>query len=74
MRKLIVSMDMFGNKKGKEKQKKKKRYRKCYYEVFKPKLASKHMSCLLAYLLHLFFPTCKFVHMHVCFSIGIYKQ
>ena len=52
MRKLNVSMDMFGNTKGKEKHKKKekkKRSRKCYYEVFKSKLASKHMPCLLAY-------------------------
>ena len=55
MRKLNVSMDMFGNAKEKQKQKQKKkrkkekRNRKCYYEVFKSKLASKHMPCLLAY-------------------------
>ena len=63
MRKLNVSMDMFGNTKGKEKQKKKnkkkkrkKRNRKCYYEVFKSKLASKHMPCLLAhFFLYSFF-------------------
>ena len=55
MRKLNVSMDMFGNAKEKQKQKQKKkrkkekRNRKCYYEVFKSKLASKHRPCLLAY-------------------------
>ena len=36
-------------KKNIKKKKKKKRNRKCYYEVFKSKLASKHMPCLLAY-------------------------
>ena len=43
MRKLNVSMDMFGNTKEKKKKS------KCYFDVFKSKLASKHMPCLLAY-------------------------
>ena len=43
MRKLNVSMDMFGN------TKKKKKEGKCYFDLFKSKLASKHMPCLLAY-------------------------
>ena len=55
MGKLNVSMDMFGNTKGKEKKEKKKRKRKCYYEVFKSKLASKHMPCLLVSIILSFF-------------------
>ena len=41
--------------KEKKNRKKKKRNRKCYYEVFKSKLASKHMLCLLLPLFFLSF-------------------
>ena len=75
MRKLNVSVDMFGNTKGKEKQKKKrkkeKRNRKCYYEVFKSKLASKHMPCLLAYFFHYSFFLSFFCFL--CFAARIYS-
>ena len=42
-------------KKNIKKKKEKKRNRKCYYEVFKSKLASKHMFCLLLPLFFLSF-------------------
>ena len=52
-----------------ETQKKKKK-RKCYYEVFKSKLASKHMPCLLAYLFPVFFLS---FFCFLCFLASIYS-
>ena len=46
---MVVWTYLETQKKNKNKKRKKKRNRKCYYEVFKSKLASKHRPCLLAY-------------------------